>query len=181
MLKINQNPNPIGINYSFNDAPKIECCECSQRITDGICAQCDVPYCNRCFKAIHSISKALRRHTLITAQQKRDVSVGRESVYCARHTHQDLLYYCTKCSMPICQQCRSNQHVGHPISTLILEVSFSRHFRHTNCSFKCHVIVFRLQNRKMIPRLRELCDTLRLAADSTHLAQKVSNFENIFY
>lgn len=107
--------------------PTLVCSECNCIGITDICKQCSVPYCCDCFKKLHSHGKAFRRHRLVSHQLKTN-DLGEQPSLCSDHGNEELSYFCVDCKLPTCVQCNSNDHIGHDISTMILEVSLKRFF-----------------------------------------------------
>lgn len=97
------------------------CSECNCNGITDVCQQCSVPYCRDCFNKLHSQGKAFRRHRLIPYQMKTS-DQGDQPSHCPVHVNEELGYFCVDCRLQTCVQCNSENHTGHEISTMILEV-----------------------------------------------------------
>lgn len=118
---------PTDINSIVHARPTLVCSECSCIGITDICQQCGVPYCRDCFNKLHSQGKAFRRHLLVPHQMKTTVLDDQPS-HCSVHVNENLGYFCIDCKLPTCAQCNSKDHIGHDISTMILEVSSKYNF-----------------------------------------------------
>lgn len=111
-------------NSVVHARPALVCSECNCTGITDVCQQCSVPYCCDCFKKLHSQGKAFRRHRLIPHRMKTHDLVEQPS-HCSVHVNEELSYFCVDCKLPTCVQCNSEDHIGHNISTMILEVSWN--------------------------------------------------------
>lgn len=161
-------------NSAKSARPVLTCFECNCVDIKDICQQCSVPYCHGCFEKLHSQGKAFRRHQLIPNRMK-TYDVGEQPSHCSVHAGEELSYFCIDCKLQICVQCHFDEHSGHNISTTILEVSRLRFISDLIFIIQIkHQFFCKLQNRKSLPKLRSLTDTIQRMKETISSSEQVS-------
>lgn len=82
------------------------------------CSECSEFFCEKCNK-LHLRMKVGRNHHVNIVPSIRALNENlQQKVYCDDHEHEEIRFFCTKCEVPICRDCKVIQHDGHPIVSL---------------------------------------------------------------
>lgn len=105
-----------------------QCNECSHEVASLKCQQCADKFCDSCFKAIHSSSKALSRHKAVSLASpsllcsdedllmKQTLPVTESK--CLTHPSQYLVMHCNECQLALCTSCFFKDHKEHSVLSL---------------------------------------------------------------
>lgn len=77
------------------------------------CSECSQFYCEKCNK-LHLRMKAGRNHHVTILPSIRAVNEKlKVKIYCDDHEHEEVKFFCRKCDVPICRDCKVVSHEGH--------------------------------------------------------------------
>ncbi|XP_014241447.1 tudor domain-containing protein 1-like [Cimex lectularius] len=116
------NPQPFkgDEQISFNQPQKqeqmkkqaVNCNECS--LTAIIqCTQCSVPYCDSCYKSVHSAAKALKDHIGVPISSISCLSALENQLNVCNEHAQNFEFHCGQCNVAACSRCLLAHHNGH--------------------------------------------------------------------
>lgn len=103
------------------------CCKSKEMAAVARCADCANFLCPNCVMA-HQYMHCFEGHRVIPLEvlQKHSPKDGQKvekPIYCSRHKHEAMLFYCETCDVPICKDCTMREHSrGHEYN-YITEVS----------------------------------------------------------
>lgn len=99
-----------------------KCSECEQAIAIGLCMNCKVDFCKRCFTSVHQNSKVLKKHKLTEFEmQTLQLQLPKER-FCKSHKRL-CDKFCLDCQRIFCSQCIRITHGTHRVNPLTIEVS----------------------------------------------------------
>lgn len=92
----------LGGDNASNDKKEVHICtNCGQPNATLWCEQDQVKLCVKCDAALHNGNKLLMNH------RRRPISeASADTIPCPHHPHSMLQYYCEKCHMPVCMECK---------------------------------------------------------------------------
>jgi WD40 repeat protein len=96
-------------NIGTKEEEKWEKCDAHKKEIKTFCAQCKTLMCPDCFISHKTLS-------MFANHQKGDNPTPKKSsgtIGCGLHEELQFYYYCTDCSQPLCEVCKSTQHEGH--------------------------------------------------------------------
>ncbi|XP_070547576.1 B-box type zinc finger protein ncl-1-like [Ptychodera flava] len=105
-------------------ALKDNCALCLTNPSESYCTDCGVQMCQPCV-GHHEDANLLKKHRLITFEkyklEKATIDQYVKSLICHVHAGNELTYYCSTCSIPICMVCAEYNHTKpqHQHKTLI--------------------------------------------------------------
>uniref|UniRef100_A0A1B6D668 RING finger protein 17 n=1 Tax=Clastoptera arizonana TaxID=38151 RepID=A0A1B6D668_9HEMI len=94
------------------------CGECNQGPVFSRCIQCDVPFCDECFKQVHHSAKALQKHIKVPIDSKSRSQQNLNVNFCTTHRNQKIEVFCNDCDIQICLQCFFVDHKNHITCTV---------------------------------------------------------------
>lgn len=175
------------------DLKSYQCVEC-ECDTDHVCAQCIEPFCSACFRRVHAAGIVFQRHKLILAMTDRNAGGGAAAlnngvvgILCAQHPIDGILnLYCNQCEQVMCYKCRVDTHDDHEYSTLLIEVTIATFFwfflfLYLRFFFKYLFLCIMTQNRKTLPKLRQLKEQLKTIRKETVECLEVSKIRRFFF
>lgn len=97
-----------------------KCSECEQAPAVGICLNCKVDFCKRCFTGVHQNSKVLKKHKLSEFEmQLLQLRMPKER-FCKMHIRVGDKF-CLTCQKIYCNLCIRHAHSTHVVNSLSVE------------------------------------------------------------
>lgn len=94
------------------------------------CAECSEYFCDKCNK-LHLRMKMSKNHHVNILPSIRAVNDKlKVKVYCDDHEHEEVKFFCRKCAVPICRDCKVVSHEGHltePLKDVVEELKLRVH------------------------------------------------------
>lgn len=92
------------------------------------CSECNEFFCEQCNK-LHLRMKIGRDHHINILPSIKAVNDRLKiKVYCDQHEHEEIKFFCKKCDVPICRDCKVINHEGH-FTTSLKEIVDDRKLR----------------------------------------------------
>ncbi|KAH3848482.1 tripartite motif-containing protein 3-like [Dreissena polymorpha] len=106
------------IRYPIGPTELVVCDICEDNPAFFKCSECNEYFCDKCNK-LHLRMKMSKDHHVNIIPSIRAVNDKlRVKVFCDEHQHEEVKFFCRKCGVPICRDCKVVSHEGHPTEPL---------------------------------------------------------------